>query len=234
MTRSPTLAASTEADFREETLKKEFPALQQDIHGHPLVYLDNAATTQKPRAVIEAMARFYECDNANVHRGLHELNNRATAAYEGARGELASTIILYHAAQGDFAGDHGLFHKNFGVYESVHRTPWIIKWPGGPENETRFGLVDTLDIAPTFCELAGIEPMSGLPGQTFPQFLDGAEPREWTVCDWESVAAGRSGSWRFGQSGIGSLWRWARRENRKFTITQTMSANCEITGARRR
>jgi cysteine desulfurase / selenocysteine lyase len=70
-------------------LKAEFPILQQDINGHPLVYLDNAATTQKPRSVIEAVKRYYEWDNANVHRGVHTLGSRATDAYEGAREKVA-------------------------------------------------------------------------------------------------------------------------------------------------
>ncbi len=66
-------------------LRADFPALAQRVHGRPLVYLDNAATTQKPRAVIGAVARFYESDNANVHRGVHALSERATALYEQAR-----------------------------------------------------------------------------------------------------------------------------------------------------
>ncbi|BBI32328.1 cysteine desulfurase [Cohnella abietis] len=70
-------------------LKSEFPILNQDINGHPLVYLDNAATTQKPRSVIEAIKRYYEWDNANVHRGVHTLGSRATDAYEGAREKVA-------------------------------------------------------------------------------------------------------------------------------------------------
>jgi cysteine desulfurase/selenocysteine lyase len=73
-------------------LRDDFPALQQKVHGHPLVYLDNAATTQKPRAVIDALVHFYERDNANVHRGIHELSNRATAAYEAARARVARFI----------------------------------------------------------------------------------------------------------------------------------------------
>lgn len=68
-----------------ERFREDFPILNQTVHGHPLVYLDNAATSQKPRQVIEALRRYYERDNANVHRGIHELSNRATAAYEGAR-----------------------------------------------------------------------------------------------------------------------------------------------------
>lgn len=70
-------------------LKAEFPILHQDINGHPLVYLDNAATTQKPRSVIEAVRQYYEWDNANVHRGVHTLGSRATDAYEGAREKVA-------------------------------------------------------------------------------------------------------------------------------------------------
>src|ERR1019366_1063451 len=62
------------------------------VHGQPLIYFDNAATTQKPRAVIEALTHYYEHDNANVHRGIHELSNRATTAFEAARARAASFI----------------------------------------------------------------------------------------------------------------------------------------------
>jgi cysteine desulfurase/selenocysteine lyase len=66
-------------------VREEFPLLARTVHGKPLVYLDNAATTQKPRAVLEAMDRFYETSNSNVHRGVHQLSAEATDAYEGAR-----------------------------------------------------------------------------------------------------------------------------------------------------
>jgi cysteine desulfurase/selenocysteine lyase len=72
-----------------ETLRADFPVLHQTVNGHPLVYLDNAATTQKPRAVIDALVRYYEHDNANVHRGIHTLSNRATLSYEAARESVA-------------------------------------------------------------------------------------------------------------------------------------------------
>ncbi len=68
-----------------KALREDFPILDQKVHGQPLLYLDNAATSQKPRAVIDALSRYYERDNANVHRGIHELSNRATAAFEAAR-----------------------------------------------------------------------------------------------------------------------------------------------------
>ncbi len=77
-------------------LRADFPALHQQVHGHPLVYLDNAATTQKPRLVIDSLVRYYERDNSNVHRGIHELSNRATTAYEAARGRIASFIGAAH------------------------------------------------------------------------------------------------------------------------------------------
>jgi cysteine desulfurase/selenocysteine lyase len=68
-----------------ERLREDFPILHRRLNGKPLVYLDNAATTQKPRAVIDAVRRYYESDNANIHRGVHELSVRATEQFEGAR-----------------------------------------------------------------------------------------------------------------------------------------------------
>jgi cysteine desulfurase/selenocysteine lyase len=73
-------------------VRRAFPALHQDVNGAPLVYLDNAATTQKPAAVLEAIDGYYRRDNANVHRGIHELSRRATDAYEGARATVAAWI----------------------------------------------------------------------------------------------------------------------------------------------
>jgi cysteine desulfurase/selenocysteine lyase len=70
-------------------VREDFPILNQRVKGKPLIYLDNAATTQKPTQVIEAVSNFYRRDNANVHRGLHALSMRSTDAYEGARGRVA-------------------------------------------------------------------------------------------------------------------------------------------------
>ncbi|WP_028212501.1 cysteine desulfurase [Paraburkholderia mimosarum] len=75
--------------------RRDFPILRESVHGRPLVYLDNAATTQKPASVIAAIEAYYEHDNANVHRGVHLLSQRATDAYEGARARIARFI---HAA----------------------------------------------------------------------------------------------------------------------------------------
>ncbi|WP_053377320.1 cysteine desulfurase [Paenibacillus sp. FJAT-27812] len=73
-------------------IREQFPILHQEINGHPLVYLDSAASSQKPRSVIDAVNRYYELDNANVHRGVHTLGSRATDAYEGAREKVAKFL----------------------------------------------------------------------------------------------------------------------------------------------
>ena len=73
------------ASFDVQKVREDFPILKQTVHGKPLVYLDNAATSQKPRAVIDATSRYYSADNANIHRGVHLLSQRATTEYEDAR-----------------------------------------------------------------------------------------------------------------------------------------------------
>ncbi len=74
------------------SIRMDFPILNQRVHGRPLVYLDNAATTQKPRAVIQAMAEYYESQNANIHRGVHALSEVATSLYESARETVATFL----------------------------------------------------------------------------------------------------------------------------------------------
>ena len=78
--------------FDIETVRKDFPILQRQVHGKPLVYLDNAATTQKPRQVIDALVHYYENYNANIHRGIHTLAEEATAAYEAVRDKVVRFI----------------------------------------------------------------------------------------------------------------------------------------------
>ena len=80
-------------------VRADFPILHQQVNGKPLIYLDNAATAQKPRCVIDALVHYYERDNSNVHRGLHALSMRATDAYEGARTRLAKFINAAEPAE---------------------------------------------------------------------------------------------------------------------------------------
>jgi cysteine desulfurase/selenocysteine lyase len=90
MTGSTEVTTRTPLDVR--AIREQFPILDQEVNGHRLVYLDNAASSQKPRAVLETLASYYERDHANVHRGIHELSTRATEAYEGARARSARFI----------------------------------------------------------------------------------------------------------------------------------------------
>ncbi len=89
---APDSAAAPYAAFDVQRIREDFPALAQTVHGKPLVYLDNAATSQKPQAVIDAVSRFYSADCSNIHRGVHLLSQRATEAYEGARARVQRFI----------------------------------------------------------------------------------------------------------------------------------------------
>src|SRR5580765_787648 len=87
-----TRLAEAAAAFDVAKLREDFPILAERVHGKPLVYLDNANTTQKPRQVLDALDHYYRHDNANIHRATHLLSERATAAYEGTRATVASFI----------------------------------------------------------------------------------------------------------------------------------------------
>jgi cysteine desulfurase/selenocysteine lyase len=82
-----------------ERIREDFPILHQEVHGRPLVYLDNAASSQKPQAVLDAVQHFYVRDNSNVHRGLHTLSERATADYEAAREKVRGLINAAEARE---------------------------------------------------------------------------------------------------------------------------------------
>lgn len=86
---APTIHAE---EMNVEAIRADFPVLHQEVHGRPLAYLDNAATTQKPRAVLDALHTYYARDNANIHRGVHTLSQRSTDAYESVRGEIRSFL----------------------------------------------------------------------------------------------------------------------------------------------
>ena len=83
---------SRRSRFEVDQVRKDFPILAQKVHGKSLVYLDNGATSQKPRAVIEALERYYAAENSNIHRGVHYLSERATAAYEAARDKVRGFV----------------------------------------------------------------------------------------------------------------------------------------------
>ena len=80
--------------FDVAALRRDFPILQTTVHGKPLVYLDNAATSQKPQAVLDALARYYAETNANVHRGLYQLSEASTRAYDAARPAVERLLVI--------------------------------------------------------------------------------------------------------------------------------------------
>src|SRR5258708_39017015 len=92
MTSIASLAAASQVGFNVRRIREDFPILRQTVRGKPLVYLDNAATTQKPRAVLDALMAYYSRDNSNVHRGVHLLSERATQAFEDARATMQRFI----------------------------------------------------------------------------------------------------------------------------------------------
>jgi cysteine desulfurase/selenocysteine lyase len=87
-----TRLAESAVAFDVQRLREDFPILEERVHGKPLVYLDNANTTQKPRQVLDALEHYYRHDNANIHRATHLLSERATAAYEATRSTVAGFI----------------------------------------------------------------------------------------------------------------------------------------------
>jgi cysteine desulfurase/selenocysteine lyase len=94
-----TLARPSASPLDVARIREDFPILRETVNGKPVVYLDNAASTQKPRQVIDAIATHYERNNANVHRGIHELSNRATDAYDHARTQVASLFGIADPAE---------------------------------------------------------------------------------------------------------------------------------------
>ncbi len=101
-------------------------------------------------------------------------------------GELENTIVVYSADHGDFAGDHGLRFKNLGIYESVHRIPFIFAYPGGPSGEDREAIIESVDLFPTLCELAGVPAPGGIDGRSLVAELEGrGNGRDFAICEWD-------------------------------------------------
>jgi len=102
------------------------------------------------------------------------------------RGELENTIVFYTADHGDFAGEHGLFHKNFGLYESIQKIPFLLKWPGGPKGVKCESIVESVDLYPSLCELCGVPVPAGREGVSLLKAASGESPKEAAYCEWEN------------------------------------------------
>jgi arylsulfatase A-like enzyme len=107
-------------------------------------------------------------------------------------GELENTIVFYTADHGDFSGDHGLFHKNFGLYDSICRIPFLLSWPGGPRGETRDDLVESVDLYPTLCELCDVPMPEGREGKSLTPVGNGESiDRTAAFTEWDWWRLGR-------------------------------------------
>jgi len=107
-------------------------------------------------------------------------------------GELENTVIFYTADHGDFAGEHGLFHKNFGLYESIHRIPFLLKWPGGPKGAKCAEIVESIDFYPTLCELCNIPMPEGREGISLVDVAKGTSTgKDAAFIEWEWIEHGR-------------------------------------------
>jgi arylsulfatase A-like enzyme len=93
------------------------------------------------------------------------------------------TIVVYHADHGDFAGEHGLMLKNLGIYEAIHRIPFILRYPGGPSGQRQNGMVESVDLFPTLCHLAGLNIPGGLDGKVIAG--PDASFSDLIVCEWD-------------------------------------------------
>ncbi|MFA6291615.1 MAG: sulfatase/phosphatase domain-containing protein, partial [Victivallales bacterium] len=85
-----------------------------------------------------------------------------------------NTVFVFTADHGDFAGEHGLFHKNFGIYECLHRIPFIFKMPGGPRGERRRQIIESVDVYPTLCEIAKLPMPDDIDGTSFLSVVNNA------------------------------------------------------------
>ena len=105
------------------------------------------------------------------------------------QGELDNTIIVYAADHGDFAGDHGVCDKNIGIYESIHRIPFLLSYPGGPRAAKSDAIIESVDLFPTLCELACVPAPEGMDGRSFVPEAEGrGEGKPQAICEWDFPA----------------------------------------------
>jgi len=101
-------------------------------------------------------------------------------------GELDNTIVLYAPDHGDFAGDHGVCDKNVGIYESIHRIPFLLSYHGGPKGVTRDAIIESVDVFPTLCQLADVPAPDGMDGRSIVPEAEGrSEGKAEAVCEWD-------------------------------------------------
>ncbi|HBE03508.1 MAG: hypothetical protein A2096_01430 [Spirochaetes bacterium GWF1_41_5] len=157
-------------DFMRQLLEKQIP--------YPFCVKDE----KRLRRVLASYYALITCIDMEIGRVIDYL--KKTGQYE-------NTIILYTADHGDFAGEHGLFHKNFGIYESIHRIPFLLKYPGSPAGKKIEGLAEAVDYFPTLCALCEIPVPEQAEGSSLLPLISGTGSGKNAVfCEWEWPTAG--------------------------------------------
>jgi len=134
----------------------------------------------KLKTVLAAYYALITCIDQEIGRVFQQLREA---------GQWDNTVVVFCADHGDFAGDHGLFHKNFGIYECLHRVPMILKAPGVPAATRRTGIVEAIDLYPTFTELAGLETPECVEGTSMLPVARGeSEGKPEALCEWSWLA----------------------------------------------
>lgn len=160
---------------------------ERRFEGKPQFMLDRLRggslyplAAEDPAELRQVLAAYYAlitCIDMEIGRALDWLR---------AHGQYENTIIVFTADHGDFAGEHGLFHKNLGIYESLHRIPFLMKTPGGPRGERRGQMIESIDLFPTLCDLAELATPETVEGKSFAGCLEDATApgKEEALAEW--------------------------------------------------
>jgi arylsulfatase A-like enzyme len=157
------------------------PAFMRDMLQRQIPYPFCVEDTDRLKRLLASYFALITCIDMEIGRVFDALQES---------GEWENTIVLYTADHGDFAGEHGLFHKNLGIYESIHRIPFLLRYPGGPAGETISALVESVDYYPTLCDLCGVPAPEHLDGQSLLPILAGGQGKKHVFCEWEWAPAG--------------------------------------------
>ncbi|MBN1864882.1 MAG: sulfatase-like hydrolase/transferase [Victivallales bacterium] len=164
------------ADYFENKFAGKPTFMQKSLEngcGYPLA-------DPNPERLKRCLASYFAlitCIDMEIGRVLDRLEKQ---------GELENTVVFYTADHGDFAGEHGLFHKNFGIYDSIQKIPFLLSWPGSPKGMKCPELVESVDLYPTLCELCDIPMPQGREGQSvLPLLGPKVKSKDAVFCEWE-------------------------------------------------
>ncbi|MDA3962609.1 MAG: sulfatase-like hydrolase/transferase [Planctomycetota bacterium] len=161
------------ADWLENRFASKPEFIRKKLQGSHYPYAHGEDGLKR---LIASYYALIEAIDAEIGRVVAELKEQ---------GLYDNTIICFNADHGDFNGDHGLFHKNLGIYDSIQQIPFILRVPGGPKGVRRSQLIESIDMYPTLCEVAGLAVPAGVEGTSLlPIVYDDAPGRDECLCEW--------------------------------------------------